>query len=149
MSMRSSNISRCCAMMCLPCKDARGAPSIATFGLAANVSCNAAEPYYCTAQRMLLYGNIFNERCRAENAELEGRLHPPLRKLFNLPTVLSSWRCIMDAACWGRNPRQGCLAGAAGGTDGKERTMFCPKCGAQNADGAQFCASCGAPIQQP
>lgn len=26
--------------------------------------------------------------------------------------------------------------------------MFCPKCGAQNADGAQFCASCGAPIQQ-
>lgn len=27
--------------------------------------------------------------------------------------------------------------------------MFCPKCGAQNADGAQFCASCGAPIQQP
>lgn len=27
--------------------------------------------------------------------------------------------------------------------------MFCPKCGAQNADSAQFCASCGAPIQQP
>ena len=27
--------------------------------------------------------------------------------------------------------------------------MFCPKCGAQNEDGAQFCASCGAPIQQP
>lgn len=27
--------------------------------------------------------------------------------------------------------------------------MFCPKCGAQNEDGAQVCASCGAPIQQP
>ena len=27
--------------------------------------------------------------------------------------------------------------------------MFCPKCGAQNEDGAQVCTSCGASIQQP
>ena len=30
----------------------------------------------------------------------------------------------------------------------KERKfkMFCPKCGAQNPDGAKFCGSCGAAI---
>jgi uncharacterized membrane protein YvbJ len=26
--------------------------------------------------------------------------------------------------------------------------MFCPKCGAQNADGSQFCSSCGAGLVQ-
>ena len=26
--------------------------------------------------------------------------------------------------------------------------MFCPKCGANNADGVQFCTSCGAPLNQ-
>jgi len=27
--------------------------------------------------------------------------------------------------------------------------MFCPQCGAQNADGAKFCASCGAGLTAP
>lgn len=30
-----------------------------------------------------------------------------------------------------------------------KRTMFCRKCGAQNADGAKFCEKCGAKIMQP